>query len=127
MTRQKTEHLLIAGSLLLAPALALGQPEWVDDAREAAAGTAVFVIIFGAVAMLFGTLRLKFKRDLFARFIDKGQEIPWSVSRTRTANAAKRIERLICTGERWKSTRIVRARGRRSPTSAMASIDLLAR
>jgi hypothetical protein len=76
MTKPKTEHLLLASSLLLAPALALAQPEWVQVAQEAAAGTAVFVIILAALVMVFGTIHAKFKRDLFARFVDKGQEIP---------------------------------------------------
>jgi hypothetical protein len=79
MTKPKTQHLLLASCLLSVPALAVGQPEWVEIARDldqAAAGTAVFVIILAAVVMLFGTIHAKFKRDLFARFVDKGQEIP---------------------------------------------------
>lgn len=76
MTRSKTEHVLLAGSLLLAPALAFAQPEWVDDVRETAAFAAVFVIVVAVIALPFGILREKFRRDLLARFVDKGQEIP---------------------------------------------------
>jgi len=76
MTRSKTAHVLLAGSLLLAPALAFAQPEWVADVRETAAFAAVFVIVVAVIALPFGILREKFRRDLLARFVDKGQEIP---------------------------------------------------
>ena len=76
MTRPTIERLLLAASLFLAPALAFGQSDYLEDVREAAAGTAVFVIIVAVIAVVFGILREKFRRDLFARFIDKGQEIP---------------------------------------------------
>jgi len=76
MTTTRIAHLLLAGSLLLAPALALAQRDWVDEVQDAAAGTALFVIAIAGIALLFGTLREKFKRDLFARFIEKGQEMP---------------------------------------------------
>jgi hypothetical protein len=80
MSRPTNAHLTIGGSLLCAPALALGQPGepdfWVDLAISSAPGTAIFVIFVAVIALLFGTLHAKFKRDLFARFVDKGQEIP---------------------------------------------------
>jgi hypothetical protein len=85
MTRPKVAHLLLASVFVVAPWLALAQPDLVnpdtvnqvvDTVRDAAAGTALFVIAIAAMALLFGTLREKFKRDLLARFVDKGQEIP---------------------------------------------------
>jgi hypothetical protein len=80
MTRPTMAHPFIGGSLLWAPALALGQPAqpdfWVELAISSAPGIVIFVIFVAVIALLFGTLRAKFKRDLFARFVDKGQEIP---------------------------------------------------
>jgi multisubunit Na+/H+ antiporter MnhB subunit len=79
MTRPIVEQLLLAGSLVLTPALACAQPEWVEEARNDAAGMALFIIAIALIAVVFGTLREKRKHDLIARFIDKGQEIPPSL------------------------------------------------
>lgn len=76
MTAPKIARVLLTASLLLAPGLALAQRDWVEEVQGAAAGTAFFVIAIALIAVLFGTIREKFKRDLFARFVDKGQEIP---------------------------------------------------
>jgi hypothetical protein len=77
MTRRNIRHLLLTGGLwLAAPPLAVAQSTFVEGARAAAAGTAVFVIFIAVIALLFVTLHHKHKKDLFARFIDKGQEIP---------------------------------------------------
>jgi hypothetical protein len=77
MTR--LERVLLAGGLVLTPALACAQPEWVEEARNDAAGTALFIIAIALIAAVFGALRERRKHDLIVRFLDKGQEIPPSL------------------------------------------------
>jgi hypothetical protein len=81
MIRPTARGLLLAGSLLLTPVLAFAQqPEWLEEARKDAAGAALFIIAIAVPAMItvmiYGVFRQKRRHDLFARFIDKGQEIP---------------------------------------------------
>lgn len=89
MTRPITSPLLLAGILLLTPALVLAQSVSVEGGggeayhgsmnhpfEDMAAGTALFVIALAVIALIFGMYREKRRQDLLARFIDKGQEIP---------------------------------------------------
>lgn len=86
MTKIKIRQLVLTGGLLMTPILALAQ-QFSDADNELAAmameqmnrqaiGGAVSLTIIIVVALIFATLRDKRRQDLFARFAEKGQEIP---------------------------------------------------
>jgi hypothetical protein len=86
MTRPKIRKLVLAGSLLMTPILALAQDSSDADNELAKIAmeqmnrqilvTAIVLTVIVVAALLFAVLRDKRRLDLYARFAEKGQEIP---------------------------------------------------
>jgi hypothetical protein len=81
MIRPKAEQLWLAAGFLLTPLPALAQmvhPEESLSERvsDHAPGFALCIIALAVIGVVYVALRDKFRRDLFVRFIDKGQEVP---------------------------------------------------
>lgn len=86
MSRPDMRKLMLAGCSLITPTLALAQQFSDADNQLAASameqmsrqtlGLAGSLVIIIVAALIFATLRDKRRHDLFARFAEKGQEIP---------------------------------------------------
>lgn len=80
MTGLMARRILLAGCLVLTPALGLTQELRLAES----ASPPIFrfmllpalIVLTIAMALVFGSLREKRKQELIARFIDKGHEIP---------------------------------------------------